>query len=167
VFFSSMTLIAILGFAGCSGSAPEGPAANSAAENKDGGHSDEAHPEEGPHQGHLIELGQEEFHAELTHDDPSSTVTVYLLDKLAKSSVYSTDTEVVLNLVVEGKPLQAKLAAVPQEGDPAGQSSRFLIADETVLEALEAPTTTGRLNVTIEGKTYIGTVEHHEHEEKE
>ena len=63
------------------------------------------------------------------------------------------------------KPLQAKLAAAPQEGDPAGQASRFSITDEKVLEALEAPKTTGRLNVTIVGKAYTGSVEHHEHGE--
>ena len=63
------------GLAGC-GSAPppkEKPAA--------GAHD---HPEEGPHHGHLIELGGGEYHAELTHDDATKTVAIYLLGKDAK-----------------------------------------------------------------------------------
>lgn len=125
----------------------------------------QAHAEEGPHHGHLIELGEEEYHAELTHDDATKTVTIYLLDKEAKAPVAIADAEIVLNLVVDGQPLQAKLAAAPQQGDSAGQSSRFSITDEKVLAALEAPKTTGRLNVTIAGKAYSGAVEHHEHGE--
>ncbi len=127
-------------------------------------HSDDAHPEEGPHHGHLIELGKEEYHAELAHDDKTKTVTVYLLDKEAKRGVAITDKEIVLNLLVDGKPLQAKLAANPQEGDPEGEASRFSITDETVLAACDAPKTTGRLRVTIAGKEYNGVVEIKAHE---
>jgi hypothetical protein len=136
------------------------PAAHSGAE----GH-DDAHPTVGPHQGHLIELGREEYHAELTHDDDMKKVTVYLLDKQAKSAVTSADTELTLNLVVDGKPLQAKLVAEPQEGDGEGQSSRYSIVDEAVLEALEAPKTTGRLTVNLGGKSFSGRVEHLDHGE--
>ena len=125
----------------------------------------EHHHEHGPHGGHIIELGEEEYHAELAHDEAAKTVTIYLLDKTAKVAVPIADPEIVLNLVVDGQPLQVKLAAAPQEGDPAGHSSRFSLADEKVLEALEAPKTTGRLNVTIGGKSYTGAVEHHEHGE--
>ena len=113
----------------------------------------------------MIELGEEEYHAELTHDEATKTVTVYLLDKEAKGAVAIGDAEIVLNLVADGQPTQVKLAASPQEGDAAGQSSRFSITDEKVLEMLEGPKTTGRLNVTINGKAYLGTVEHHEHGE--
>jgi hypothetical protein len=101
----------------------------------------------------------------LTHDDATKTVAVYLLDKEAKAAVPIADSEIVLNLVVDGKPLQVKLAAAPQEGDPQGQASRFSVMDEMVLEALEAPKTTGRLNVSIGGKSYTGSIEHHEHGE--
>ena len=128
-------------------------------------HGAGAHPEEGPHHGHLIELGKEEYHAELTHDDASKTVAIYLLDSAAKSAVPIADPEILLNLLVDGKPHQVKLVAEPQAGDPAGQSSKFSIVDEAVVESLEAPKTTGRLNVTINGKPYTGNVEHHNHDE--
>ena len=118
---------------GCGDNPPAGPrmvtgdpptAAHSGAES----HGD-AHPTEGPHQGQLIELGREEYHAELTHDDEVKKVTVYLLDKAGKTAVTSVDAELALNRVVEGKPLQAKLVAEPQEGDIYVQSSRYAIVD--------------------------------------
>ena len=113
----------------------------------------------------MIELGREEYHAELTHDEEMKKVTVYLLDKAGKTAVNSADAELALNLVVDGKPLQAKLVAEPQEGDVEGQSSRYSVVDEAVLEALEAPKTTGRLTVNINGKSFSGKVEHLEHSE--
>ncbi|WP_425614230.1 hypothetical protein NA78x_004094 [Anatilimnocola sp. NA78] len=129
----------------------------------------EAHAEEGPHKGHLIELGEEEFHAELIHDDAAKSVVIYLLGADAKTAVSIPDAEIMLNLVVAGEPMQAKLTAEKQPGDPEGQASKFTIVDEKILEALEAPKTTGRLNVTIGGKSYSGNVEHegdHGHDKK-
>ena len=35
------------------------------------------------------------------------------------------------------------------------------------MEALEAEKTTGRLSVTIKGKSYTGNVEHHDHDKHE
>lgn len=150
-----MLVSAALAFAGCNNApSPVAVPKNPLPE----GH---AHADEGPHHGQLIELGEEEYHAELTHDDATKSVTVYLLDKEAKAPVAIPDAEIVLNLAADGQPLQTKLAAAPQAGDPAGQASRFTVTDEKVLEVLEAPKTTGRLNVTIGGKAYSGAVEHH------
>jgi pyoverdine/dityrosine biosynthesis protein Dit1 len=70
------------------------------------------HPSEGPHHGSLIELGKEEFHAELVHDDKS--VTIYVLDSAAKNFVPADASEVVINVLHDGKPEQLKLAAAPQ-----------------------------------------------------
>lgn len=156
-----------LALAGCGGDAPKSPARVTdspppVAHDDADGH-EHSHPTEGPHHGHLIELGKEEYHAELTHDDEAEKVTVYLLDKLAVSPVTSAEAEIALNLVVDNKPLQAKLAAEPQAGDAEGQSSRFSLVDKAVVEALEAPTSTGRLTVTIGGKSFSGKVVHQEH----
>lgn len=126
-----------------------------------------AHPTEGPHHGHLIELGKEEYHAELTHDDATHTVTIYILDSAAKVAVPIEEKEVTLNIVVDKKPSQFKLAATPQDGDPEGQSSRFALADEGLHESLESEKVTGRLSLSIKGKPYSGSAEHHEHGEHE
>jgi hypothetical protein len=130
---------------------------------------DHAHPSEGPHHGQLIELGDEEYHAELTHDHDSGKVTVYLLDSTAKKSVTSDAKDLTINLVVEGKPAQFKLPAIPQEDDPSGQSSRFELTDAILADGLDLPKATARLNVTI-GETAltgdIATGKHggHDHE---
>jgi hypothetical protein len=155
-WFALPCIVAVTLFvSGCGSNDPAPPKAGPA------GHTD--HPTDGPHKGHLIELGNDEFHAELTHDDASKTVTIYLLGADAKTAAMSADPELLLNLVVAGEPLQAKLAAAPLDGEAADKCSRYTLVDEKVLEALENPKTTGRLNVTIAGKSYTGNVELGEH----
>jgi hypothetical protein len=151
---------------GC-GDAPKKPT-DKAGHHEGDGHKDgeagHAHAEHGPHGGQLIELGKEEYHGELLHDDAAHKITIYLLDGAAKKSVAIADQELTLNIVVEGKPLQFKLQAAPQTDDPAGQSSRFELVDHALCEALDAPKSKGRLNVTIAGKPYSGEVGHEAHE---
>jgi hypothetical protein len=129
-------------------------------------HGEHDHPTTGPHKGSLIELGNEEFHAELLHDDAAHKVTIYLLDGHAKEKATSAEAKLPLNFVVDGKPQQFWLAAVPQEGDAPGTSSRFELADPAIDAAIDAPKNQGRLNVTIGGKSYSGSLagEGHEHD---
>lgn len=150
---------------GC-GDAAKKPAETTEHHEGDGhkeGEAGHAHAEEGPHKGQLIELGKEEYHGELLHDDAAHKVTIYLLDGAAKKSVAIADKELTLNIVAEGKPSQFKLPAVPQSDDPAGQSSRFELTDHALCEALDAPKSQGRLNVTIAGKPFSGEIGHEAH----
>lgn len=159
---SVLSVVVAFGLAGCGGK-------DDKATGKDGkkaAEAEHAHPTDGPHGGHLIELGNEEYHAELAHDDKTHTVSIYLLDATAKKAVPIDAKEVKVNLVVGGKPSQYSLPAKPLEGEPAGQSSRFELADEAFMEALEAKTTKGRLSVTISGKDFSGAIEHHEHDDE-
>lgn len=162
-FSSAALLAATFAFVGCYKEAGKPNPQEAAALRHEEGHG---HAEEGPHKGSLIELGKEEYHAELVHDDAAHKVTIYLLDGAAQKPVGSADKELVVNLVVAGKPQQFKLPAAPQEGDAAGQASRFEVVDEAFCEALDAEKTTGRLNVTIAGKTFSGDVAHggHDHD---
>lgn len=114
------------------------------------------HSEVGPHGGRLIELGQDEFHAELTHDDETNKVTVYLLDTTIKSPVASTADTLVLNLFSAGKSQQFLLAAEPQPDDAAGQASRYSLTDESARAKVADPQTTGRLTVILADKTFSG-----------
>ena len=122
-----------------------------------------AHPSEGPHHGTLIELGKEDYHAELVHDDEAGTVTIYVLDASATKAVPIPAKHVTLNVRAAGKPRQFLLAAAPQAGDPAESSSAFALKDEHLCRALDAPGTTGRLNVEIGGKIYAGRLGGHTH----
>lgn len=117
------------------------------------------HPTEGPHHGHLIELGNEEYHAELVHTD--SAVTIYLLDAAAKSATAIDAKELVINLKHDGQPEQFHLLAAPEAGDAEGKSSRFTIDDRELVEHLEHEASEARLSVTIHGTAYSGSLAHH------
>jgi hypothetical protein len=97
-------LVVVVGLTGCSG--------NSSQSTNGGSEPEHAHASAGPHGGSLIELGEEEYHAELVHDDASGIVTVYLLDSAAKTAVPIDATEVVINLKHEGRGEQFKQQAI-------------------------------------------------------
>jgi hypothetical protein len=99
VFASALGLCA----AGCSPAAPPSPVSGGTVTSPPPGtvapaHDDHGHASEGPHHGALVELGNEEYHAEVVHDDTTGSVTVYLLDSSAKKSATTTATEAVINL---------------------------------------------------------------------
>ena len=122
-----------------------------------------AHPAEGPHHGTLIELGKEDYHAELVHDHATDTVTIYILDSSATKSVLIGAKQVTLNMRAGGKPQQFALAAEPQKGDAPGSASAFTAKSKELCRAIDEPGASGRLNVEIGGKIYVGKVGGHSH----
>jgi hypothetical protein len=165
--FGATVLAAGFWTAGC-GDPADSPSPATGGGSAAGGDAHEGHehnhPTEGPHHGDLVELGNEEYHAEVVHDDDAGSVTVYILDGSAKSAVPVDATEVTLNVTHEGQPEQFKLAASPDAGDPAGKSSRFTLTNKELLEHLDEAGATAKLALTIDGKSYSGEVEHgHEH----
>lgn len=118
-----------------------------------------AHPSEGPHHGDLVELGNEEYHAEIVHGD-GGEVTIYVLDSGATKAVPIDATEVVINMTHEGEAEQFKLPATPDAGDADGKSSRFSLKDEHLAEDLDAEGAVAKLVITINGKQYTGKIEH-------
>lgn len=120
---------------------------------------DHEHPSEGPHHGSLIELGNEEYHAELVHGD-DGTVTIYILDGSAKTAVPIEAEDVTVNLTHDGAAEQFKLAAKPDTSDPPGKSSRFESRDEELASDLDAEGSNARLVVTIDGKQFTGKITH-------
>ena len=119
-----------------------------------------AHASAGPHGGGLIELGNEEYHAELVHNDAEGTVTIYILDSVAKAAVPIDATEVIINLKHDGKGEQFKLPAAADQGDPAGKSSRFVSSDAELAEDLDHEGSEPQLVMVINGKQYRGAVAH-------
>ncbi len=121
----------------------------------EGGHD---HHGEGPHQGHLVELGNGKFHAELVHDD--SSVTIYLLDESTKSAVAIDATEILINLKHDGHAEQFKLAAAPETGDPAGKSSRFTLQSSDLANHVDNEASEAKISVMIDGTAYTGSLAH-------
>lgn len=149
--FSITMLFAMLGLfaVGCGPKADPSPPAKPKAEHAE-------HPEHGPHNGELIELGKEEFHAELCHDEATEKVTIYLLDHEAKKAVAIPDADITLNLIAGGAPQQFKLPAVRQSDDPAGQSSKFELTEAKLCDGIRTKGNKARLNVSIKGQPYLG-----------
>lgn len=123
----------------------------------------DAHHDEGPHGGHIIELGRNhKYHAELVEDDANETVTVYILDTNMKELPIDA-ASVSLSLTAAGETTSFELTAVA--ADDAAGSSRFESSDKKLFAALErGEEVTGKLRATIDGTPYVGNVEHHEHD---
>ncbi|MBL8812304.1 MAG: hypothetical protein JNM43_19225 [Planctomycetaceae bacterium] len=124
-----------------------------------GSHEEHAHPSEGPHHGDLVELGNEEYHAELVHGEAGS-VTVYILDSAAKVAVPIEAAELMINISHDGKAEQFKLPAERETTDPEGKSSRFSVKDEELASDLDSHDATAKLVVMIDGKSFSGKIEH-------
>jgi hypothetical protein len=123
-----------------------------------------AHPTEGPHGGHLIELGNEEYHAELLHDENTHTVTIHLLDGPATQAVSVPLPEITLQLFRNNEFENYILTAAANGEAVSGGVSQFEIIDEDLCSALcHDEELRGRINVTIDGTPYVGTIEHHSH----
>lgn len=153
-FAIAVTALLHFSVAGCSSKpAPAPPQA--AAEHE------HAHATTGPHGGSPIELGEEEYHAELIHDDAAKTVTIYLLDAKASATAPIDATEIAINLKHEGRGEQFKLAASPDANDPSGKASRFVSSEAELAEDLDREGTEARIAVTIDGKPFQAAVNHH------
>ncbi len=159
-FLALASLTGVLMVVGCGPASPPkaGPGGNTS-------HAEHPHPTEGPHGGHLIELGDEQYHVELMHDEKAGEVTFYVLDSSAQKVVPIDAAELVVNLKHGGKAEQFKIAAKPEAGEAKGMSSRFFSADKELAGDLDAEGADAQLVVTIAGKQFRGAIEH-EHDDK-
>jgi len=154
-------LAALVGLwlAGCNGAANQGAKPKAG----DGHDHDHEHVHHGPHNGHLMEIGAEEYHAEWTHDE-SGKVTFYILDAAAKKEVPVAAEEIAIDVKVgENEPKTFKLAAVnPMDG----KSAAFEIVDkqfEALFDQLKSTGLVLTLHVNINGKQFDQRVQEHEH----
>lgn len=156
-----------LGVAGCrpaaTSSTDPNPAAPSAGHDDHGDHGhSHGHHEAGPHGGHLVELGDEQLHAEWTHQDGSGEVVVYLLDSAAESDVAISAATISITTKIGETEKTYELAALARED---GQSSRFAVTDPSLVEALKAvgPGIEATIAVEYNEGVLVGTFERHEH----
>ncbi len=167
----SLSLALFLGCDNSGGSDADSAKENTAAsaehhegDGHDHGHGGHEHPSHGPHDGDLVELGKEEYHAEVVHDHDAGSVTIYILDSAASKTVAIEAKEIVVNLKHDGKGEQFKLSASPDAAD-AGGSSKFVSTDKEFAEELDHNHGDATLVVTIQGKQYRGKISHdHDHE---
>lgn len=164
--FYSLGLAGVLTAAGCiSSEPPKKPAANGGEEH---GH-DHAHVH-GPHNGHIIELGDEEYHAEWLHDEETDLVTVYILDKDMKETPVTADmlTITVIHYGTDGKATETPYNLLPanaSEGDMP-KASKFELTNkrlQTDLSAITPKAIEAKFAAKINGKDYAAEITHDEH----
>jgi hypothetical protein len=125
-------------------------------------HNHHDHGEEGPHKGHLIELGDEEFHAELVDDEAGGKIIIYVLDSKAKDPVAADGEEVTISVVVDGQPKDFSLKATD-----AAKRDQFESNEPELAAGLDHyKDAKGRLQITINKKPYTGIIEHEAHSHK-
>ncbi len=157
----TLALAALLGFslAGCNSTANHSEKTPKAEEAHD-----HEHHHHGPHNGHMMEIGEEEYHAEWTHDE-SGKVTFYILDSEAKKDVPIAADEITIDVKIgDHAPKTYKLQAV----NPIdGKSAAFTITDkqfEALFDQLKSSGLTLTLHANINGKQFDQSVKEHEHE---
>ena len=161
--------VILLWISGCSESGPEATTTITDAPPATVPHEEHAHPSEGPHHGDLVELGNEEYHAEIVHGEAGS-ITIYILDSAAKAAVPIDAPELTINITHDGNAEQFKLPADRDASDPEGKSSRFSLTDDELAGDLDSADAVAKLAVTIDGKSYSGKIEHahegeHQHDD--
>lgn len=157
-------LALMLTLTGCS-DAPSSVSTDTTAGTAPDQSSDHAHshPTEGPHHGALIELGAEEYHGELVHDEVAGTVTVWILDSAATSTVAIDAKEITINLRRSERGEQYRLQASAEEGDPPGLSSRFISGDRGLGDDLHQEDAQAVLALSIDGRAFRGSIPHGHH----
>jgi hypothetical protein len=121
------------------------------------------HSHDAPHSGRIVDLGNGQYHAELTHDDATHQVAVYILDSTAQRAAPIDAQSITINCLLSGQPKQFVLASASQPDDPPGKASRFELVSEPLCDAWDAHNSGARLNVLIAGRPYVGDIESHNH----
>jgi len=132
--------------------------------------------EHGPNGGHIVELGEEEFHAEVAMDT-TRKLTVYLLDEAVKAPKPVENGTLQIMTKVDGKDVTLDLTSAPLDTEKDGKCSRFeLAADKVPGAIMDIEGLAGDLSLKFGDKTLKTslTEEHdhdhdheHEHEHKE
>lgn len=118
----------------------------------------------GPHGGTVLELGGDDFHAELVFDHDSHAIRVFLYGGDAKTPLPSKAPHATLVL---DKDKSITLRSLPLEGESNGMSSRFELIDEDLVhEILEKGFLHGDLEVEIDGKPFKSHLDIHFDNEK-
>jgi hypothetical protein len=168
--YAAISFAALFAFAGCPGKSANKQAAGDKHAHDEHDHD---HAATGPHGGHILEFGTEEHHAELTHDDATNRVGVYMLANDAKTIKPIAAKSVTINVAIDGKPNQYELKAAGPAGEPADTASYFEIVNQPLCDLvagkLDAKDVKVELSVTIDGVPHTAKIDvephdHHDHD---
>jgi hypothetical protein len=125
---------------------------------------DHVHVHKGPHGGSIMEIGEEEFHAEWVRG-PGGKITFYFLDAAAKNEAPVEADEIAIEVrIADNEPVTYTLAAVNPED---GRAAVFEITDPNLdgaLGALSEKVTATFPRLTLGGKSFENVkIEEHQH----
>lgn len=127
-------------------------------------HSGHGHGAHGPNGGDIVEVGNEEFHAEVVVDEDEHRINVFILGSDAKTAKPIAASEISISFKHGDEVEEFKLAASALDGEAEGQASKFTIADEELFEELHEHSEGATLKFTSGGEELSGTVTHsHDH----
>ncbi len=127
-------------------------------------HSGHGHGAHGPNGGEIVEVGNEEFHAEVVVDEETHRIDVFVLGSDAKTAKPIDATEISLSFKHGEEVENFKLSAAALDGEPEGQSSKFTLTSEELFEELHEHSEGATLSFTAGGESLSGTVTHaHDH----
>ncbi|MDB4862592.1 hypothetical protein OAI33_04825 [Pirellulaceae bacterium] len=145
---------------GCNQGVPEAPSeAETASEGDD--HHGHDHASEGPHGGHILGLGDEEYHLEWIHND-SGKLTFYLLDAAVKEDVKTSANSISITTTVKE---ETKTVTVSTTTPDATEHNKFELIDPNTKEllGLVGHGVTASASVKIGEQDYTGEFEHQDH----
>lgn len=155
-------LLALVAVMGCG---PQDPAHDpdtdtGGAQTSHTGHDDRAAL--GPNEGHVVVLGDEEYHLEWLHDDDAGKVTAILLDGEIKEEVTTTAEVVTVEVTIgDAEPLKYDLLAVNRSDEEPPRASRFELTEPALITALKiGEGVKVVLHVQVDDQTYSVPVEH-------
>jgi hypothetical protein len=150
----------LAGLVGCGQS--KTPRAGGAAASRPHSHS-HGHTHSGIHGGQVIELDTEQHHAEITHDEATQKVGVYMLDAEASATTPIEAASVIIEVSAAGEQTQYTLPAVAQPGEEGGKSSYFELVSEPLQTIVSghapSPRKQAIVKISTAGKTYEGEID--------
>ena len=163
-FVLALSVAASLGMAGCTPSEPAARPFNAGDNVTNTAPPEHAHVH-GPNGGHIVELGEEEFHAEVAMDKDRK-LTVYLLDEAVKAAKPVENGTMQIMTKVDAKDVTLDLVAAPLDDEKDGKCSRFeLAADKVPGAIMDIEGLTGDLSLKFGDKTLkTSLTEEHAHE---
>lgn len=127
-------------------------------------HNGHGHGAHGPNGGDIVEVGNEEFHAEVVVDEEEHRIDVFILGSDAKTAKPIAASEISINFKHGDEIEEFKLAASALDGEAEGQASKFTITDEELFEELHEHPEGATLNFSDGDQALTGTVIHsHDH----
>ena len=173
--WKNLTVLSLVGglslwLGGCNPAAPPNSSSGSGTttDGHEHGHEGHDHARHGPHGGELMGIGNEEYHAEWTHDEEGK-VTFYILDADAKKEVPIAAEKITIDVKVgDNEPKTYELLAVNPSGEPA-KTAQFEIVDKDLLGVIEMlkpdnKSITATLNVEIDGTPFSQKIEPEAHD---